>query len=267
MGKLSRTNGVGFVAKNSRRCTLPGLFCSGGHWFVFVGAIFGCGDFSGRHSSDAASNVDAVRDSGKPSRVPAFVRYGFWDCGSVQMCTVPAPGSGTGLVVLVTVTYRPPTVHAVSVTDDSVQLFQRASGPIPWAAGDGDSQTELWWGHRGAATSAISVNFSEKVSSMNVYVSEFSATAVDQAVAAVGKATDKGVISSGMRAIDHVPQLVVGHAEGRNTLLSPGAEFTQLLKESEGMQEAKVAEIPGVYQAPFMLDRSGHWIVLMATLR
>lgn len=207
-------------------------------------------------------------DSGTPSSAPTFVRNFFLDCGLIQeRCTLQTPGPGTGTILLVVITYRPQTAHAVSVSDEGGQLFQRAIDPIPWAAGDGDLQTEMWWGRRGLGTTAVHVNVSEQVNGINVYVSEFAATAVDQVAAFAGKANNSGGFSSGTRTITHVPQLIFGHGEGRNALVSPGAGFTQRVMELGNIEETKVAEIPGAYEAPFMLDRGGHWVALMATLR
>lgn len=236
-------------------------------WLIVLLAALGCGNDGRGDTNDAAPDGNPVVDSGTPSLAPAFVRNFFLDCGSVQeRCTRQTPGPGTGTILLVTITYSPQTAHAVSVTDEGGQLFQRAIDPIPWAAGDGDSQTELWWGRRGLGTTAVHVNVSEQVS-INVYVSEFAATAVDQVAAFAGKANNSGVFSSRTRTITHVPQLIFGHGEGRNALVSPGAGFTQRVMELGNIEETKVAEIPGEYEAPFMLDRGGHWVALMATLR
>lgn len=237
-------------------------------WQLLLGVLAGCGEVALDPQRDAGLDSDAAANPDGSSRTPTFVQNFFLDCGSQQDCTLAAAGTGSGQILLVTATYATPIIHVDSVKDDTGQGFRRFVDPVGWAPGHGGLRTEMWWGKRNVDTTAITVSLTGPAASgLAVYINEFEATAIDQTAAASGDANKATSVSSGTRNIAVAPQLVFGHGETTDPIVAPGAGFMMRRKELGNIEQTKLADAPGAYEALFDLDRSGPWVALMVTLR
>lgn len=244
----------------------PGMYCRCVRWQVWLGFLAACGEVMPLNiQRDAAS--DAVVP-GEPSRTPEFVQNFFSDCGGQQDCTLQAPGRGSGQILLVTATYGTPVIHVESITDDTKQMFRRFIDPVAWAPGHGGLRTEVWWGKRTVDTTEIKVSLTGPAASgLAVYINEFDATAIDQIATASGDANKAMSFSSGARTIAVAPQVVFGHGESTDSIVAPGTGFMMRRKELGNIEQTKLADRPGSYEAFFDLDQGGPWVALMVTLR
>ncbi len=211
------------------------------------------------------ASVDAAPPNPPPPPTPTFVQTVSKPCGTAQTCTISIPGTGSGQLLLVSITNTPQTVHVASVKNKQAQAFQRLIGPLAWGT---SFQTELWWGKRSASAEAITISLSAPPGSVFLaYADEFVATSIDQTASASGAATAAGAISSGTRTLTSVPQMIFGHAEGDGATVGAGTGFTVRSAEFANIEETKSVSVQGTYSASFTLDKAGAWMAMMATLR
>lgn len=170
------------------------------------------------------------------------------------------------------VTYSSSSIQVESASDDSGVPLRRALGPVQWTSSGLVWRTEAWAGHRSHDSVATTVKLSGTPSGFSYYYgSEFEATSIDQAVANSGMRSTDGPFSSGSRPTAYSHELVFGHGEAEGgAKLSPGSGFTAQRNPpgtSGVLEETMTADAPGLYEAPFSMDRSGNWLALMLTLR
>lgn len=246
-----------------------------GHLTVWAMLALGCGhvatgDRDAASDANADSNSNAAIDAMEPTTAPTFVQsFTAIDCGSFNPCTIQTPGKGPGRLLVMIVTYNSTVRQIESVTDSPGVPLQRAFEPLQWAGSGGNWRTEVWWGHRHQDSTTTTVSLSGPPAGFSYYyASEFVATSIDQVAAATGTLTTAGMFSSGARNTAYPNELVFAHGEGEMAMLSPGSGFTARRGNSQSvLEQTKSADAKGAYEAPFSMDRSGHWLALMLTLR
>lgn len=247
---------------------------------VFAMLTLGCGHVTPAELRDAApdgsaANADSnvATDALRPRTTPSFVQHYYGDGGDQQQYLASTPGNGPGRLLIMIVTYNSQAIHIESVIDNPGVSLQRAAEPLKWTTSGSAWHTEVWWGRRSQDSSSTLVTFTGKPGVFSYfYGSEFFATSIDQVVAASDMLSNAGTFSTGSRTTAFPNELVFGHGEGEGgAVLSPGSGFTSQRGGGPGaggvLEQTKSADVPGSYEVPFSMDRSGHWLALMLTLR
>lgn len=198
---------------------------------------------------------------------PAFVKNYIVKCAVATSCTVPTPTASAGHLLLVTMTYNPQTIRAAAVVDDRDRAFTSVIAPTSWAAGAGNFRSEMWWAHSQGGGSVTVRLSAAPTNLLLVYVDEFIATSLDQATGATGTLAAAGSFSSGIRTTAFSPELVFGHGEGAGPIVTAGAGFTTRDSQFDNIEQTKLVDTPGAYEARFGLSQAGAWMAMMATLR
>ncbi len=103
------------------------------------------------------------------------------------------------------------------------------------------------------------------VATIDVYVNEYTPSAVDTATHAVGGAGALA-ISSGSHAASQ-GERVFGHAEAEFATVGAGSGFAVLTTQNGNIEEDELAATPGDYAAQFTLAQPSSWVALMVLLR
>jgi hypothetical protein len=217
---------------------------------------------------DALWRVDGIAPLDAPTMASGpieFVQNATTTCNGTMTCAVPlAPPIAAGHRVLVTVTYDTLTTPALAVTDDAGSSYSVVIAPVQWGSG---LETTTWSTTAVAAIRSVDVALDVKPSAIDMYVNEYTASAVDRTAHDTGVAGGPGAFSSGSGTTSLPDERVFGHAEADLALISAGSGFAIRSAQNGNVEEDELAATPGDYAATFSLNTASSWVALMIILR
>jgi hypothetical protein len=190
--------------------------------------------------------------------------------GSSSTITLPA-ASGTGHLLILTVSYDNPNAHVASITDTSGNSYILAIKPTTWDSNG--YNTEMWYAKNIAAgstpiTATVKLSASSKYR-LQLYFNEYkgldTVSPLDQI--SVTTSTTAKTLTSGAKTTTAPNELIFGHAEANAVDINGGSGFAVRTTFYGDLEEDKAATSIGSYSANFSMNYAVASIALMATFK